>query len=86
MEMLRQRGAELSYSDPFVGELSLGTLSLRSQEPTPALLRKMAAVVLITDHTAFDCAKLVSSSRLFVDTRNATGRAGVKAPGKIVKL
>ncbi len=86
MEMLRQRGAELSYSDPFVGELSLGALSLRSQEPTPALLRKMAAVVLITDHTAFDCAKLVSYSRLFVDTRNATGRAGVKAPGKIVKL
>ncbi len=86
MGILRQRGAVLSYSDPFVGELSLGALTLRSQEPTPALLRKMAATVLLTDHTAFDFAKLVSSSRIFIDTRNATGRAGIRDTGKIVKL
>jgi UDP-N-acetyl-D-glucosamine dehydrogenase len=86
MELLHRRGALLSYSDPFVPSLSLGSEPLTSREPKPALLRKVSAAVILADHSAFDYRQIVASSRVVVDTRNATGRAGLQEPEKIVKL
>jgi UDP-N-acetyl-D-glucosamine dehydrogenase len=86
MEILHRKGAVLSYSDPFVPSLSLGSDLLTSREPKPALLRKMAAAVILAEHSAFDYRQIVASSRVVVDTRNATGKAGLKEPEKIVKI
>ena len=41
---------------------------------------------LAADHSAFDYRQIVASSRVVVDTRNATGKAGLKEPEKIVKI
>ena len=81
MHLLKRRGAELSYTDPYISRISVDGLELASQPLEAA--GDADCVVIITDHTAIDYPGLVERSRLIVDTRNAT--RGLKSP-KIVKL
>jgi UDP-N-acetyl-D-glucosamine dehydrogenase len=76
MEMLISRGAQLSYSDPFVPSIALGDHLLASQELTPEMLRGYDCVVVVTNHTSFDYSMIVRESPLIVDTRNATRGIG----------
>ena len=84
--LLDQAGASVSYSDPFVPQISLDSMKLRSQGPTPARLKRADAVVILTDHTDFDYRTIVKSSTLVVDTRNAVANAGIRPLKKVVKL
>jgi UDP-N-acetyl-D-glucosamine dehydrogenase len=68
--LLKKRGAQLSYSDPFVPQLKLDGLSLTS-EPLEQSASKADCVVIVTDHSDFDYQSLLNSARLIVDTRNA---------------
>jgi UDP-N-acetyl-D-glucosamine dehydrogenase len=68
--LLHRRGAQLSYSDPFVAELKLDRLALQSRDPAAAAA-EADCVVIVTDHDGVDYAALVERSRLIVDTRNA---------------
>lgn len=76
MELLEQRGAQLSYVDPFIPKLpkmrSFEVPDLASQELTPEYLQSQDAVIIATDHTAFDYQEIVRHSSLVLDTRNAT--------------
>jgi UDP-N-acetyl-D-glucosamine dehydrogenase len=91
IELLAERGAEVSYSDPHVpviGPRRAHSFSMESVELTPAALAAADAAVLVTDHRAFDYAAILASSRLVVDTRNAFVRAlgpGALATGKLVR-
>jgi UDP-N-acetyl-D-glucosamine dehydrogenase len=70
MELLADRGAVLSYHDPFVPALpELGLQSSGLETVTSA-----DAVVLVTAHPQVDHSALVESSRLFVDLRGVTRR------------
>jgi UDP-N-acetyl-D-glucosamine dehydrogenase len=69
--LLGKRGAVLSYSDPFVPELSFDGRQLRSTDAAAALAQAPDCLVICTDHTAFDYRAIASSGRLVVDTRNA---------------
>ncbi len=76
MHLLQQRGARVSYSDPYVPSLSAahwpGGPGLRSIEPLDAAtLRSFDCVAILTDHSAFDYAAIVEHAPLVVDTRNA---------------
>jgi UDP-N-acetyl-D-glucosamine dehydrogenase len=84
--LLDQAGASVSYSDPFVPRISLDSMKLRSQGPTPARLKRADVVVILTDHTDFDYRTIVKSSTLVVDTRNAVANAGIRPLKKVVKL
>lgn len=68
--LLKQRGARVSYTDPYIPSLQLDGLQLTSEN-----LNESAAeadcVVIVTDHKAFDFAALVENAKLIVDTRNA---------------
>jgi len=86
MALLDQAGAVISYSDPFVPKVPLDSRTLRAQKPTPSLLKKADAVVIVTDHTDFDYKAIVKASRLVIDTRNAVARAGIRPLKKVVKL
>ena len=68
--LLKKRGAQLSYSDPFVPQLKLDGLSLTS-EPLEQSAPQADCVVIVTDHSDFDYQSLLNSARLIVDTRNA---------------
>lgn len=69
IHLLLQRGASVSYSDPYVPELRLDSLSLQAQ-PLSAAASCDCAVIL-TDHRAFDYDALVRVAPLIFDTRNA---------------
>lgn len=87
MELLLAQGADLTFSDPHVPHLpSMRHYELpemHSQELTPEFLASQDAVLIATDHTAFDYEQIVQHSSLVVDTRNAT--ANVKDREKIRK-
>ncbi|MBV9743859.1 MAG: UDP-N-acetyl-D-glucosamine dehydrogenase, partial [Acidobacteriia bacterium] len=68
--LLRQRGAEVSYSDPFVPVLQMDGLDLRAESPAEAAAAA-DCIVIVTDHAAFDYQSLVKQASLIVDTRNA---------------
>ena len=51
---------------------------MRSVDLTPAELGAYDCVLIATDHTAYDYQSIVASSKLVVDTRNATRRVTKK--------
>jgi UDP-N-acetyl-D-glucosamine dehydrogenase len=70
MELLAQRGAILSYHDPFVPalpELGLQSSPLETMATTDA-------VVLVTAHPQVDHLSVVDAAPLFIDLRGATRR------------
>jgi UDP-N-acetyl-D-glucosamine dehydrogenase len=69
--LLVARGAEVSYSDPFVPKVKLDHQNLESLPADPPTLAVADCVVIVTDHSTFDWASVVEHSRLIVDTRNA---------------
>jgi UDP-N-acetyl-D-glucosamine dehydrogenase len=71
MEALSKRGAQLSYSDPYVPELTHGGHLLRSVDLADAIAARPDCAVICTDHRVFDYAPLVDGGTLVVDTRNA---------------
>jgi UDP-N-acetyl-D-glucosamine dehydrogenase len=85
MELLRARGAEISYADPHVPSINFEGHALKAIEPTDAALGAADCVVILTDHPEFDYPRTLAASRLVVDTRNAT--FGLPAPaGRVVRL
>lgn len=78
LERLLERGAVLSYSDPHVPRLPemrhFDLPAMESQELTPKFLQQQDAVIIATDHTAFDYQLIVEHAPLIVDTRNATAK------------
>jgi UDP-N-acetyl-D-glucosamine dehydrogenase len=72
MELLREQGAVLSYSDPHVPRfprMRQHQFDLGSVAPSPQILSKQDCVVLVTDHDQFDFENILAHSRLLVDTR-----------------
>ena len=70
-ELLHERGAIVSFSDPFVTHLAVGSLKASAVEPQAALDRVFDCAVITTPHRAFDYDDIVARSPLVVDTRNA---------------
>ncbi len=78
IRILKRRGAEAAYFDPFISELPLADGStLRSISWSPHEISEFDAVLIATDHDGVDYRALVEHSRLVVDTRNACGRHGL---------
>jgi UDP-N-acetyl-D-glucosamine dehydrogenase len=72
MEMLRDRGAELSYADPHVPvfrKMREHNFDLSATPLTPDMLSAQDAVIVATDHAAFDYDMILKSAPLIIDTR-----------------
>jgi UDP-N-acetyl-D-glucosamine dehydrogenase len=69
MHLLKKRGAEISYVDPYVPELRLDGETMCSGGPEA--VASADCVVIVTDHSSFDYKTLVRDAALIVDTRNA---------------
>jgi UDP-N-acetyl-D-glucosamine dehydrogenase len=78
MKLLKERGAELSYSDPYVPRLQKMReydFSYMSSAPlSESTLANVDLVLIATDHTNIDYQFVVDHSHMVVDTRNATKR------------
>src|SRR6266496_212271 len=68
---LMEKGASVSYSDPYVPRVEMGGEILASTNLTPQLLQSMDCVVILTDHSVFDFSMIVAESSLILDCRNA---------------
>jgi UDP-N-acetyl-D-glucosamine dehydrogenase len=71
LELLVRRGAQVSYSDPWVPEIKHDRHALTSVDLAAALKTRPDCAVICTDHSKFDYHALVQSGTLIVDTRNA---------------
>ena len=72
MEILRSKGAELDYSDPYVPvfpPMRKHKFKLQSVELTPEALKSYDCVLLATDHDDFPYDLIVAHASLIVDTR-----------------
>jgi UDP-N-acetyl-D-glucosamine dehydrogenase len=71
MKLLRDKGAVLSYSDPYIPSIREEELCLDSLPLQNGHLGAVDCVVILTDHRDFDYAAVARSAPLVVDTRNA---------------
>jgi UDP-N-acetyl-D-glucosamine dehydrogenase len=73
IELLQQRGALVEYNDPFFATVGKGRKYTLNMSSTPLeSIPEFDCVVIVTDHSQYDYAKIVENAKLVVDTRNAT--------------
>jgi len=70
MHLLARHKARVTYSDPYVAEVNSDVFKLRS-EPLDEIAPRADCLVIITNHSAFDYARILDRAQLIVDTRNA---------------
>jgi len=88
VEELLRKGAEVSYHDPFVPQMTLdGKGALASEVLTDESLTGCDCAVIVTDHSGFDYSRVVRLAPFVVDTRNVTRGLGLpEYESKIVRL
>jgi UDP-N-acetyl-D-glucosamine dehydrogenase len=77
IELLAERGAEVTYHDPHVPvfpRMRRHRIDMRSVGLTRECLGASDAVVIVTDHAAIDWALVADHAHLVIDTRNAMKR------------
>jgi UDP-N-acetyl-D-glucosamine dehydrogenase len=73
IELLRKKGAIVAYNDPFFASVGRGRHYDLNMTNTPLdNLGQYDAVLIVTDHSAYDYKAIVEQSQLVIDTRNAT--------------
>ena len=86
IELLRERGADVSYCDPYIPAAKRSRkfdLDLASVPCTSEEFAKYDAVVLSTPHDQFKDAALYAEAKVVIDTRNVVPRVG--AGGVLVR-
>ena len=79
IELLQKEGAHVSYNDPYIPFVGKGRkYDLQMKSEALERLQQYDCVVIVTDHSAYDYAKIVEEAQLVVDTRNAT--KGIQSP------
>jgi UDP-N-acetyl-D-glucosamine dehydrogenase len=94
IDLLRAKGADVSYHDPFVGEVRFDDAQtmgdsppLQSIELTDAELKSADCVVIVTDHSQIDYVRVTELAPLIVDTRNALkGELRRASKARIIRL
>lgn len=70
ISILRQKGAIISYYDPYLPYLKMDGVDLKCVKFGKASLAGVDCVVIITDHSNVDYALVAKCAKLVVDTRN----------------
>jgi UDP-N-acetyl-D-glucosamine dehydrogenase len=73
IELLQKEGAQVSYNDPYFPTVGKGRKYNLDMKCTPLdNLGQYDCVLIVTDHSDYDFARIVGEAQLVVDTRNAT--------------
>jgi UDP-N-acetyl-D-glucosamine dehydrogenase len=83
MHWLRQRGADVTFHDPYIESVALNGNRLIRTELTAAALRRASCVALLTPHSSYDVDWIARHSELVFDARNAFGKI---SPPNVVRL
>jgi UDP-N-acetyl-D-glucosamine dehydrogenase len=83
--LLRQKGAQVSYHDPYIPRITHEDWNLESVPDLIESAKDSDCVVIVTDHSEYDYKNILEKTALIVDTRNALGEAGRK-DARVVRL
>jgi UDP-N-acetyl-D-glucosamine dehydrogenase len=83
--LLDQKGAQVSYYDPYIPTLQHEGKQMESERDLIEAVRKADCVVIITDHSSYEYEAILENARLIVDTRNALGKIG-RDSAKVIRL
>jgi len=82
---LKQKGAEVSYHDPYIPSINHEEIELESVTNLIKGIKTADCVAIITNHSSYDYDQILKDAKLIVDTRNALGDKGKNSP-KVVRL
>lgn len=87
IELLHQKGADVSFHDPHVSEIRLvdGNI-MHGASYDESLLAEADCVVIVTDHSWYDWAHVVQHSAVIVDTRNAIKQQAQRQQAKVIAI
>lgn len=72
IELLRQKGADIVYHDPYVPSIKVSDDHfINSCDYSIELLQAADCVVIVTNHSSYDWQEVLDNSPVIVDTRNA---------------
>jgi len=74
IQLLQEKGAKVSYNDPYISKIQLSEGTLTSVELTEESLFSVDCVVIATDHSCYDLEQIAAWAKLVFDTRGATQR------------
>jgi UDP-N-acetyl-D-glucosamine dehydrogenase len=85
--LLRRKGAIVEYHDPFIPSIHHENegWKMDSIPDVMASVRAADAVVIVTNHSAYDYPAIINSASFVFDSRNATGKLG-KESDKVERL
>jgi len=83
--LLRQKGAEVIYHDPYIPKVTHDDWTLESVSDVVESSRTADCVVIVTDHSIYEYQSILEQAPLIVDTRNALGDVGRGNP-KVIRL
>lgn len=85
IHLLQEKGAEVSYHDPYIPHLHHDNIVLDSVPDLMTAVAEADCVAIITNHSSYDYDAILEAATMVVDTRNALGAKG-KASPKVVRL
>ena len=85
IQKLIEKGARVSYNDPYVSEFKHDLFELKSVELTEQNLNKIDIALIVTHHSGYDYDFIVKNAPMIFDSRNATAACKGKRK-KVVTL
>ncbi len=85
IHLLQQKGASVSYHDPYIPHFNHDGLAMQSVVDLPGEVEAADVVVIVTNHKKYDYPAILKAAKMVVDTRNALGAQG-KNNAKVVRL
>jgi UDP-N-acetyl-D-glucosamine dehydrogenase len=83
--LLQQKGAKVTYHDPYVPRLEEEMIEMDSVGNLIESVSTSDCVVIVTNHSEYDYEAILEASNYIVDTRNALGKESRNNP-KVVRL
>jgi UDP-N-acetyl-D-glucosamine dehydrogenase len=85
--LLRKKGAQVEYHDPYIPQIhhEREDWKMESIKDVMPAVQAADAVVIVTNHTAYDYKAILESAAFIFDSRNALGKLGRENP-KVVRL
>ncbi len=86
IHLLRTKGADVAYNDPYIPQIDVQGVPMRSVELTEQALSAADCVAILAGHRDYQWDWIAKHSKLIVDTRNAVSNRLAISNGNVVKL
>ena len=85
--LLKKKGAQVSYHDPFIPQIHHENEGWKMDSVKDAMkaVKESDAVVIVTNHKAYDYPAILAQAKFVFDSRNALGKLG-KESDKVARL